>query len=82
MAGDAIDPRIVEAGLEARTVAAACGASAAEADAAQSAAAERARWALLAERWSGSDRARARAESEHHAAHLARLGARLGCDFA
>jgi N-acetylmuramic acid 6-phosphate (MurNAc-6-P) etherase len=81
MADEPFDPRLVEAGRAARLVAAACGATLAQADAAQSAAVERLRWALLAERWSGSDRARALAESEHHAGHLARLAARLGCTF-
>ena len=76
-----LDPRLAEAGRAARLVAAACGATLAQADAAQSAAVERLRWALLAERWSGSDRARALAESEHHAGHLARLAARLSCTF-
>jgi hypothetical protein len=81
MADDPIDSRLLEAGRAARLVAAACGATLAQTDAAQSAAVERLRWALLAERWSGSDRARALAESEHHAGHLARLAARLGCTF-
>ena len=76
-----LDPRLSEAGRAARLVATACGATLAQADAAHAAAVGRLRWALLAERWSGSDRARALAESEHHAGHLARLGARLGCTF-
>jgi hypothetical protein len=76
-----LDPRLAEAGRAARLVATASGSTLAQADAAQAAAVGRLRWALLAERWSGSDRARALAESEHHAGHLARLGARLGCSF-
>ena len=76
-----LDPRLAEAGRAARLVATASGSTLAQADAAQAAAVGRLRCALLAERWSGSDRARALAESEHHAGHLARLGARLGCSF-
>ncbi len=81
MEDSTLDPRLSEAGRAARLVATASGSTLAQADAAQAAAVGRLRWALLAERWSGSDRARALAESEHHAGHLARLGARLGCSF-
>jgi hypothetical protein len=81
MENELIDSRIVHAGRSARMAATACGATLAQADAAQAAAAERMRWKLLADRWSGSDRARALAELQHHAAHLERLGARIGCAF-
>ena len=76
-----LDPRLAEAGRAARAAAEGAGASLPLADAAQAAAVGRLRWALLAERWTGSDRERALAESRHHADHLARLAARLGCDL-
>ena len=74
-------PRLAEAGRAARAAAEGAGASLPIADAAQAAAIGRLRWALLAERWTGSDRERALAESRHHADHLARLATRLGRDL-
>jgi hypothetical protein len=81
MADDPFDPRLVEAGRAARTAAEGAGASLPLADAAQAAAIGRLRWALLAERWTGSDRERALAESRQHADHLASIAARLGRDL-